>query len=241
MILAAGKGERLLPLTRDFPKPALPLGGKPLILRTLYWLKQQGVKEAIVNLYYKKEVLLDILAESSFSIGMSLEEELLGTGGGIRRAASLWNGEWLLVLNGDTLVDLSLPQLLPSLKDRRVGALLVLRPDHEVMRWGAIFAPSSTLGLTPILSFFSSSHPEARPYMFTGIHFIRRSLVERLPGKGCVIRDGYARWVGEGFIWGYIHEGPWLEIGTPEAYQKAQDLFCKGKIPWLLLPGEKVS
>jgi NDP-sugar pyrophosphorylase family protein len=240
MILAAGKGERLRPLTSTIPKPALPLGGKPLILRTLFWLKRQGIQYGIVNLFYKSSVLLDILSESPLPLSLSFEEELLGTGGGIRRSLPLWGGEWLLVMNGDTFIDLDLSHLVSLVKKENIKALLVLRPDPDPGRWGAVYTREICEGIAPIISFFDPPSSRAKSYMFAGIHLIHRSLAERLPDKGCVIRDGYRQWVQEGNIWGYLYPGSWMEIGTLDQYQQAELSFRQGLFPWLLFPGEEL-
>jgi NDP-sugar pyrophosphorylase family protein len=242
MILAAGKGERLRPLTIKTPKPAIPLGGKPLILRTLFWLKDQGIQNAIVNLYYQSSVLLDILSESPIPLSISLEEKLLGTGGGIRRSLPLWKGEWLLVLNGDTLLDLDLKHLFSTAQKGNIKALLVLREDPDLNRWGAVYVGEARDGIAPILSFLDPPSTSGRAYMFAGVHLIHRSLAEKLPPVGCVIRNGYQKWVSEGEpIGGYFYSGPWMEIGTPEQYRQAEELFSRGSFPWLMLQEEKIS
>src|SRR5690348_18126635 len=104
MILAAGLGTRLRPLTDSLPKPLLPVGGTPLIVWNLLLLQKYGIREVVINLHYLGDLIEKELRDGSawdMSLTYSHEWTLLGTGGGIKQAQWFFGDEPFLVLNGD--------------------------------------------------------------------------------------------------------------------------------------------
>src|SRR5437868_3944375 len=103
MILAAGEGTRLRPLTATVPKPMIPILGTPLLARTLTWLAGQGVTEAAINLYHRPQAILDFFGREYAGIRLHyfLEETLRGTAGGVKAAAHLFQDAPFLVVYGD--------------------------------------------------------------------------------------------------------------------------------------------
>ncbi len=111
MILAAGFGTRLRPLTNTVPKALVPVAGRPLIEYGLFWLKAQGVEEVVINLHHLGDKIRDTLGDGrmyGLRIVYSPEEPILDTGGGIKKAQPWLDGETFLVLNCDTILDLDL-------------------------------------------------------------------------------------------------------------------------------------
>ncbi len=114
MLLAAGEGTRLRPLTLDTPKTMLPIGGKPLVGHTVTWLRKHGVTDVGINLHYRGQQIVDYLKDgSAFGVKTtySHEETLLGTAGGTKRLESLFAGDRLVVVYGDMLTDLDLGKM----------------------------------------------------------------------------------------------------------------------------------
>src|SRR5579883_2046619 len=108
IILAAGLGTRLRPLTNNLPKPLLPIAGAPLIVWNLLLLRRHGVTEVIVNLHHLGHLIEQELGDGSrfgMTLAYSHEPVILGTGGGIKQAEPFFKGEPFLVLNGDTLLE----------------------------------------------------------------------------------------------------------------------------------------
>ena len=129
MLLAAGAGERLKPLTPTQPKPLLPVLGRPLALQILHRLRNEGVDEAVVNLHHHAQQVRDAIGEGESSglprIRYSHEEQLLGTGGALQRAAAMLRGDGpIVVCNSDFLTDVELGTMLDH--HRRSGALVTL-------------------------------------------------------------------------------------------------------------------
>lgn len=226
MILAAGFGTRLRPLTETLPKPLLPIAGKPLIVWNLFLLRQCGVREVIINLHHLGHLIEKELGDGS-QFGMRLtysrEPVILGTGGGIKQAEPFFAGEPFLVLNGDTLIDLDLGAV--SDFHQRQGALatMVLRDDPDVDRWGVVEVDARHR----ILRISGRGRADLAPTfmrMFAGVHVMDRRLLQRLsPGRESTIIDAYVDALQrEALIVGYGMTGYWSDVGTPERYAQAQ-------------------
>ena len=141
MILAAGLGTRLRPLTNTIPKPLLPIAGTPLIVWNLLLLKRYGFHDVVINLHHLGPMIEQAVGNGSrygLRIIYSREPVILGTGGGLKQAEPHFSGESVLVLNGDTLVDLDLGALCAFHQQRDAVATLALRKDPEAARWGLV-------------------------------------------------------------------------------------------------------
>ena len=240
MILAAGLGTRLRPLTEKIPKPLLPLAGQPLIVWNLLLLRQHGIKEVMINLHYLGHLIEQELGDGS-SLGLcirySSEPVLLGTGGGIKNIESFFEGESLLVLNGDTVIDLDLSEVLSQHVARGGVATMVLREDPEVERWGVVEATADHRVMTINGQGKTSPHPESPllRYMFAGVHVVDHELLRHCPsGQFSSIIDGYvAELEQNSLVHGYVAAGYWSDIGTLERYTQAQGDFEAGRIDLL--------
>lgn len=228
MILAAGLGTRLRPRTETIPKPLLPVGGIPLIVWNLSLLRQHGIKDVMINLYHLGHMIERTLGDGSqwgMRIQYSVEPIILGTGGGIKAVESFFEGDPFLVMNGDTLIELNLTELLERHRSRGGMATMVLREDPEVERWGVVETTRDHRVLT-ILGRGRKSLPSNAPtfrYMFAGAHVIHPRLVRHcLPGEPSSIIDAYvAELEYGGMIQGFIAKGYWSDIGTEERLAQA--------------------
>ena len=142
MILGAGLGTRLRPLSELRPKPAVPVRGLPLIAYPLALLARHGVSEVVVNVHHQPQCLIEAAeryAPPGLSVRFSHEKALLGTGGGIRRAAAfLRESDPCLILSGDMLLDLDLAALIGQHRERRDAWTLLLRDDPRGRSFGTI-------------------------------------------------------------------------------------------------------
>ncbi len=226
MILAAGLGTRLRPLTNAIPKPLLPLAGRPLIEWNLLLLRRHGVRDVVINIHHLGEQIAQALGDGS-RLGMALrfsrEPVILGTGGGLKQAESFFGSEPFFVLNGDTLVDLDLDAVRRMQGAGRAVATMVLREDPDVERWGPVEVDADGR----ILRIHGRGRREGAAVtrlMFAGIHLMDRSLLSRVPvGKESSIIEAYVQALGDGaVILGYRMTGYWSDIGTAAAYEQAQ-------------------
>ena len=141
LVLAAGLGVRLQPLTSLRAKPAMPLGGEPLIAHILHWLRRAGMTEAIVNLHHRPETITAVVGEGSafgLRVRYSWESPLLGSGGGPRRAFSLVPGDELLIVNGDTLTDVDLATLVERHRQSEALVTMALIDNPQPERYGGV-------------------------------------------------------------------------------------------------------
>lgn len=234
MILAAGLGTRLRPLTDTLPKPLLPITSAPLILWNLLLLLRHGITEVIINLHHLGHLIEKELGDGSpFGVRISYSREpvILGTGGGIKQAEPFFNGEPFVVLNGDTLLELDLGAVVRFHEQRSALATMVLREDPDVDRWGAVEI-NSQQRVVRIIGRGLSEAGQTAKRMFAGVHVMHPQLLKDVPmGQASSIIDAYVSAIQRGeVILGYSMDGYWSDVGTPERYAQAQQDAEKGLI-----------
>ena len=234
MILAAGLGTRLRPLTNTIPKPLLPVGGTPLIVWNLLLLKRHGFRQVVINLHHLGPMIEQALGSGSkfgIRIMYSHEPVILGTGGGIKQAEPHFSGESVLILNGDTLAELDLEALCDFHRTRNAAATLVLREDSDAARWGLVEVGDEgrILRITGKGLVGSAS---AASRMFAGIHILHPRLLRDVPkGVASSIIDPYVRAIERGEpVLGYDVQGYWSDVGTAERYAQAEQDVRAGLI-----------
>jgi NDP-sugar pyrophosphorylase family protein len=220
MVLAAGLGERMLPLTLTVPKPVLPVLGRPLILEILRGLARRGVTSVAVNLHHLPLRLEQALAEAP-SLGiehlhLSPEERILGTAGGLRHAGRFLRGSGtILVRNADFLSDVDILRAAMAHRASGCPATLVLapaRPGYTVIE---------TDDAERVLSIGGEPAPDpskvAHRGLFTGLHFIEEEVLDLIPSHGAcdIVRDVYRRLASEGRLASCRHGGRWFDFGSP--------------------------
>jgi NDP-sugar pyrophosphorylase family protein len=234
MILAAGLGSRLRPLTNTIPKPLLPIAGTPLIVWNLLLLKRHGFHDVIINLHHLGPMIEQALGNGSkygLRIYYSHEPVILGTGGALKQAESNFSGEPVLVLNGDTLFELDLEALCAYHQRRRAAATLVVRSDVDAARWGVVDVDAEER-LVRITGRGRTDAGETRPRMFAGVHILHPRLLRDVPkGKASSIIDAYVAAIQRGdLVAGYELTGYWSDVGTPERYAQAEHDAAGGLI-----------
>jgi len=243
IILAAGFGTRLRPLTNTIPKPLLPVAEQPLIVWNLRLLRDHGITEVIVNLHHLGDQIEHYLGSGSqlnMHITYSREEVILGTGGGIKQAEQFLRGlsdDAFLVLNGDTLIDVDLSQLIDYHVTHGGLATMVVRDDPDVDRWGALELDDTDR----ILTILGRGRPTAntiqkiRRKMFAGVHIMNPLLLHDIPiGQKSSIINPYMDWLEQDTkIYGYQTTGYWSDVGTLERYAQAKRDAENGILNWI--------
>lgn len=251
IVLAAGLGTRLRPLTDAVPKPLLPIAGRPLIVWNLLLIREQGVGEVVVNLHYCGRLIEQVLGDGrqwGLRIAYSREPCLLGTGGGVRCAQALCGEDPVLVVNGDTFVEFDLQELLAFHRNRNGLATMVVRDDPEPERWGVIEMDKDRRILSingrgrngrgrsvmAARGTVAMDQPVRRS-MFAGVQLVTRSFLDVIPpAKESSIIDAYVHWLEKDVpIHGYVASGYWNDIGTPARYVQTQLDAEAGRIPFL--------
>jgi N-acetyl-alpha-D-muramate 1-phosphate uridylyltransferase len=212
MILAAGLGQRMRPLTNQLPKPLLCVGGKPLLQYHLEALAAAGIKEVIINLAYLGDKIVNFVGDGNrfgLDVTYSPEPEPLETAGALLNALKLLGEAPFLLVNGDVWTDFSLEKLSQhSLKpNHKAHLLLVPNPD---------FHPLGDFALDP--QGLLVDDPSLNKFTFAGISLIDPELISHYPQQrqkfplGEVLR--YA--ISKGEITGEVYRGAWSDVGTPE-------------------------
>jgi NDP-sugar pyrophosphorylase family protein len=236
MILAAGFGTRLWPLTIGRTKPAIPFLNRPLIAFTLDYLKQYGFDEVIINLHHEPESVRAQLGDGSqfgVRIHYSVEEpEILGTSGALDRVREQLDQETFILVNGKIITDIDLHAALQTHRERRALATLVLRPNAKRERFSEIQL-SAAGHLEKFGGFPQPLLPSSQPapLMFTGIHILEPQIFEYIP-RGVFsdsVRDVYPKAMADGqIITGHIAENSsWYELSTLERYWAISQEFLR--------------
>ncbi len=206
MILAAGRGERLRPLTNRIPKPLAPVGGKPLILHQLHWLAEAGFHDVVINLHHLGGQIEELLGDGGdlgLRIHYSRESELLDTAGGIVKALPLLGDGLFLLVNGDIYTTFPLSRLPSELPDG-VDMHLLLTPTPGFRDRGDFeFTDGRILG-------------RGESHVYCGICIIRASLFAGRAVKPFSLRDDLFEALRDGRLSAQVWDGYWTDIGTPD-------------------------
>ena len=206
MILAAGRGERLRPLTDTLPKPLAPVGDVPLLVLQLGWLKSAGITQVVINLHYLGEQIEALIGDGSrfgVEVEYSRETTLLETGGGIVKALPLLGNEPFLLVNGDIYTDFPLTRLLrPLAGGDDVHLLLTPRPTHrEHGDFDALGGRVTRRG---------------DGFVYCGIAVLHPRLFADCAARPFSLRDLLFDAVARGRVAGAVWQGFWSDIGDAE-------------------------
>jgi N-acetyl-alpha-D-muramate 1-phosphate uridylyltransferase len=217
MILAAGLGTRMQPLTRDRPKALVPVAGQPLIGHILDRLHMAGVRDLVVNTHYQAEILAAFLAaEHRFaSLALSPEPVLLETGGGILNALSLLGEDPFLTVNCDSLwyngVTPPLERMCQLWDGDRMDALLLLHPTVRVPDYDG----PGDFRMDAVGRLLRRPEQTLTPFVYTGVQLLHPRLFAGIaPGRFSLNRL-YDRAIAAGRLYGLSHDGLWFHVGTP--------------------------
>lgn len=211
MILAAGRGERLRPITDTIPKPLVSVGGKTLMVRHIESLKKAGIDEIVVNSAWLSEKIVDFLGDGSafgVSVTHSIEEGRgLETAGGIIKALPFFKGEPFLVVNGDTLIDADYREFVKEIPAPGEARLfLVENPAHHPEGDFALQGGRVIRGGDYTFSGCALYTPE----VFAGMQ------VDRVP-----LRPIFDKLIEKGALYGNVLKGRWFDVGTVQRLTEA--------------------
>ena len=234
MILAAGRGERLRPLTERVPKPMLPIGGEPLIVHQIRWLHRAGIRDVVINLHHLGEQIEDALgrgADLGVRIRYSPEPDLLDTGGGIKKALPLLLPGPFVILNGDIWTDYSFENLpfenlpfenlpfenLPGVRTGKAHLVLTPTPPHK---------PHADFHLRMEAGVAKVRRGPGDDLTYCGIAVIDAALFDGAPDGPFSLSELLFGAAAVGDLEGEVFEGTWIDIGTPEELKRARRLMA---------------
>ena len=231
MILAAGMGTRLQPLTNNKPKALVECGGVPLLEIIISRLKMAGFTELVINIHHFGDQILDFLkAKDNFGFSINISDEramLLDTGGGIKHAAQLFGNEPVLVHNVDVLTTLDIKALVEfhnkqsnaiatmAVKDRETSRSLLLDKEGNLAGW-----KNNMTGETKISH---GNESELSPIAFSCVHILNPQCIKLLTETGAFsIIDSYLRLAKTERIATFSHSDLWMDMGRVEHLKQAE-------------------
>ncbi|HJU62324.1 MAG TPA: NDP-sugar synthase [Candidatus Binatia bacterium] len=239
MVLAAGQGTRLLPLTEQLPKALIPVAGRPMIEYSLLLLRYYGIRDIIINLHHLGDQIESYLGDGKglgLQITYSEEPELLDTGGGLLKAKPFLQDGSFIVINTDVLIDLSLSKLVAFHEAKGAAATLVLRPDPLADQYGSMEIDREGR----IRRFLQTriSLPDLYPttkLMFTGVQVLEPKVFDSMEPDSAVrkfstTRDTYPRMLRhQERLYGFRFDGFWQDLGTVSRIRNAEENLTSGR------------
>jgi NDP-sugar pyrophosphorylase family protein len=231
LVLTAGLGTRLRPLTLVRAKPAVPIAGEPLVRRIMRWLRGAGVSDLVLNLHHLPETIASVVGDGSdldVKVRYSWEQPaVLGSAGGPRRALPLLGGRTFLIVNGDTLTDIDLPALTAAHEASDAFITMALVPNHQPQKYGGVVldAGSRVTGFVRPGGRLRAAHfGEAGSYHFVGVQVAEASAFDAVPDNTPINSVGnvYDRLIAQqpGSIRGFVTQAAFWDVGTVADYWK---------------------
>lgn len=228
MVLAAGLGLRMRPLTKHTPKPLIPVAGRSMLDRVFDRLDEAGVPDRVVNTHWLADQIARHLANHS-GVTLSHEDVLLDTGGGVAHALPLLGAQPFFVCNADVVwLDGAQPALIrlaEAWDAARMDALLLLEPVGPAFGYdgpGDFFrADDGRLQ--------RRSDASTAPLVFTGVQILHPRLFADAPVGPFSLNTLHDRAQATTRLFGLVHDGDWLHVGTPEALTEAESWFAARK------------
>jgi mannose-1-phosphate guanylyltransferase len=237
VVLCAGLGTRLRPLTEQVPKPAVPVCNVPLIRHALGLLAGAGVGRAVVNVHHHPEAMAAAARAAAAELGLELaishEPVIAGTGGALREARSLLGGaEAVVVLNGDVLFDVDLATVLSAHRATGALATMTLLPMPAEAGYGRVEIDDGGR-VRRIAGRFGPGGDRLTAWHFPGLSVLAAELLALVPARpfDCDIhRDVYPPLLARGLVRGLVTHGAWSDLGTPASYLAANLDVAAGRI-----------
>lgn len=231
MVLAAGLGQRMRPITDALPKPLVAIGGKPMLDHALDRLAQAGVEEAVVNVHHLAgQIEAHVAGRETPRVKISDERaQLLETGGGVKKALPLLGPEPFFHINSDSLWSETGPSNI---------AAMAKAWDPAAMDLLLLLAPRETsIGFDGAGDFFRDGagrltrrgQADSAPYIYAGVAILKPELFSDTPDGPFSLNLLFDRAIAAGRLHGVVLEGQWLHVGTPEAIAPAEAAFAAAR------------
>ncbi len=229
MVMAAGLGKRMRPLTATKPKPLIEVAGKPLLDHVLDRLRAAGVRKVVVNVHYLADSLRAHLARTADGLEVTISDErelLLETGGGLVKAQAMIASDPFLAINSDNLwIDgpADTLKLLASHWDgAKMDALLLLVPQARAMnhRGQGDFHMDRSGRLR------RRARSRVAPFVYTGIQIVSKALLKDAPQGPFSTNVLWDRAIADGRCYGAVHQGLWFDVGNPQSIRATEQVLA---------------
>ena len=220
IVLAGGQGTRLRSLVNDLPKCMAPVSGHPFLYFIFKFLEQYNFTHIILSLGYKNEIITEWINQTDwpFIFSYAIENEPLGTGGGLKLALGYANEEQVLVMNGDTFFEINIPKLYEDHVTTKADITIALKPMMNFDRYGDVRLDMQNRIIT-----FNEKYYCLKGLINGGVYLINRKtdMMDKFTGKFSFETEIFQKQVSERNIYGYINDGYFIDIGIPEDFMKA--------------------
>ncbi|PYF02359.1 MurNAc alpha-1-phosphate uridylyltransferase [Rhodopseudomonas faecalis] len=227
MVLAAGLGLRMRPITETMPKPLVRVAGKPLLDHVLDKLAEAGVADAVVNVHYLPDQIINHVAgRSAPKVTISDErDQVLGTGGAVVKALPLLGTAPFFHLNADTMwidgAQPNLKRLADTFDPARMDILLLMAPTANSIGYSG----RGDFAMTPDGTLRKRKELEVVPFVYAGVAILSPQLFNDAPAGEFSLTDIFDRVGEQGRLFGLRMEGVWMHVGTPEAIAAAERAY----------------
>ena len=229
MVMAAGLGKRMRPLTASKPKPLIEVAGKPLLDHVLDRLRSAGVRRIVVNVHYLPDALEAHLKNRADGLEVAISDErelLLETGGGLVRAQSLIDCDPFLAVNSDNLwIDgpADTLKLLASHWDgSSMDALLLLVPQARAMNHRGL----GDFHMDRVGRLRRRGRSRVAPFVYTGVQMVSKALLRDAPDGAFSTNLLWDRAIADGRCFGAVHQGLWFDVGNPESIAATEQVLA---------------
>ena len=226
IILAGGMGTRLREVVPDLPKPMAPVNVKPFLYYLLLWLRKYNFDKLIISAGYKSDTILKYFGNAfeDIQIEYAVEKKPLGTGGAIRFAMKKTTAKEILIVNGDTWFPVDIDKFYSVHLKSKSQFSIALKEMKNFLRYGSVECIDNT-----ILK-FNEKKLCSEGLINGGIYLISRHLLEsgNYPEVFSLEKDLLEKEAGSGLLHCQVFDAPFIDIGIPEDYRKAQTLFKSG-------------
>ena len=225
-MLAGGFGTRLQSVVRDVPKPMAIVAGKPFLSHVLHFLRKNDVRKVVLAVGYKyhfiETYVMDNLKDIDMDVKFSIENEPLGTGGGIYQAFNQISGESAFVLNGDTFFDTPLQDLADVMNANAAEIVFALKKVANGARYGTV-----KLNENSSVADFSEKSLSDEVIINGGQYLMNKSIIDRFPltGNFSIEKDVFQKELLQIKAFGKIYDGMFIDIGIPADFEKAQNML----------------
>lgn len=227
VILAGGKGTRLQTVVNDRPKPMAEVAGKPFLEYLMgFWIKQ-GCENLILSTGYRNDFIFDYFGTSYHKVPVSyeIEDEPLGTGGALLKAVQQLHAEEFVLVNGDSYFDFPFHKMYLQHRDNHADISMALFKAENIERYGTVSIDENN----QLKSFQEKTNTKSGGWVNAGIYLINRNILEAGNCEEKFIsleKDLFPAWLDAGMkIQGFKSKGFFIDIGIPETYKNAQNLF----------------
>lgn len=229
IVLAGGLGTRLRSVVSELPKAMAPVNGRPFLEYQLLYLKHYGVRHVVLSVGYMHYIIEEHFGAqwNGLEISYAIEEEPLGTGGGIALACNKLHGQEVLALNGDTIFQVDLTVLKEKHIQYQSAFTMALRSVDDVERFGTVKVDE----MQRITGFAEKGKQHGSGVINGGIYLFDKSLLldAGLPGRFSLEKDFFEKQYNAVAMYGVAFDAYFLDIGVPDDFKKAQDEFKRLK------------